>query len=218
MNFCYDTPVKLLSAHLVLLCLFLIVPHVKRLLSLFVLNRTTPPAPALPPRFPAHWVKWAGIAIKTFVIGFALYSHTTSSLQMQYTRGLKAPKPELFGIWEVEEFSHNGEVLPPLTTDPVRWRKVIIGSTARFQFRMMNDAPHAFAAEYKSKEKKIELTDNQDKSKTVLKFDRPDFEHLNLEGNYKGAPIAMKMKRIDETKMLLISRGFHWINELPMNR
>ena len=168
--------------------------------------------------FAAPWVKWAGIALKTLVIGFALYNHTSSSIQQQYTRGLKAPKPDLFGIWEVEEFSQNGEILPPLTTDTARWRKVIIGGTQRLQLRMMNDTPRGFAADYKTKEKTIEVTDNQDKSKSVFKFDRPDFEHLNLEGTFKGSAVAVKLKRVDETKLMLLSRGFHWISEVGMNR
>jgi hypothetical protein len=190
----------------------------KRLTNLFVLNRPVPPTRALPPMFPSRWVKWAGIALKTVVIGFALYNHTVSSIEQQYTRGLKAPKPDLYGIWEVEQFGRNGEILPPLTTDSFRWRKVIIGGTSRLSLRMMNDAPRAFVADYKSKEKTIELNDNQDKTKSVFKFDRPDFEHLTLEGTFKGDKVVAKMKRIDETKMMLLSRGFHWISELPMNR
>jgi hypothetical protein len=218
MNFCYDTPVKLLSSHLVLMCIFIIAPDLKRLAGFFVFNRPVPPAHDLLPMFPARWVKWASVALKTVVIGFALYNHTMSSIQQQYTRGLKAPKPDLFGIWEVEEFKRNGEALPPLTTDSIRWRKVIIGGTNRLTLRMMNDATRGFAADYKVKEKTIELTDNQDKAKSTFKFNRPDFEHLTVEGTFNGDTVAAKMRRVDETKMLLLSRGFHWISEVGMNR
>jgi hypothetical protein len=218
MNFCYDTPVKLLSSHLVMMCIFIIAPDLRRLTNLFVLNRTVLPTRPLVPMFSSRWVKWGGIALKTVVIGFALYNHSVSSIQQQYTRGLKAPKPDLFGIWEVEEFKRNGEVVPPLTTDLVRWRKVIIGGTNRLTLRMMNDTPRGFAADYKVKEKSIELTDNQDKAKSVLKFERPDFEHLTIEGDFKGDSIVAKLKRVDETKMMLLSRGFHWISEVGMNR
>ena len=114
--------------------------------------------------------------------------------------------------------SADGEVLPPLTTDSVRWRKVIIGGTNRLTLRMMNDATRGFAADYKFKEKTIELTDNQDKAKSTFKFNRPDFEHLTVEGTFNGDTVAAKMRRVDETKMLLLSRGFHWISEVGMNR
>ena len=32
------------------------------------------------------------------------------------------------------------------------------------------------------------------------------------------ADLAARLKRIDDSKFLLKSRGFHWINEFPFNR
>ena len=43
LNFCYDVPVKLYSSHLLAMALFIVAPHVPRLLDVLVLNR---PAPA----------------------------------------------------------------------------------------------------------------------------------------------------------------------------
>src|SRR5262249_19584227 len=34
------------------------------------------------------------------------------------------PEPQLYGLWEVEEFTLDGQVRPPLTTDADRWRQV----------------------------------------------------------------------------------------------
>jgi hypothetical protein len=216
MNFCYDVSVKLLSSHLVLMCIYFAAPDLKRLANMFVFNRPVMPAEDLART--SGWVKWAGIAMKTIVIGFAVYNHASSAIQQQYTRGLKTPKPDLYGIWEVDEFTRNGQVLPPLTTDPFRWRKVIIGGSARLQVRLMDDTPRAFKADYRIKQRAIELTDNQDNSKTTLTFERPDFDHMSIRGSYKGNDVAVKLRRIDENKFLLLNRGFHWINEVSLNR
>jgi hypothetical protein len=35
-----------------------------------------------------------------------------------------------------------------------------------------------------------------------------------LEGDGK----AIRLRQIDASKFLLLSRGFHWINEMPLNR
>jgi len=40
---------------------------------------------------------------------------------------------------------------------------------------------------------------------------------LSLEGRYDGANISANLRRQDDAPPLLISRGFHWINEFPFN-
>jgi hypothetical protein len=41
---------------------------------------------------------------------------------------------------------------------------------------------------------------------------------LNLEGSLDGKPIRLRCRRADESRFLLINRGFHWINERPFLR
>jgi hypothetical protein len=45
---------------------------------------------------------------------------------------------------------------------------------------------------------------------------RPDAEHVELRGELGGASLAMS--RVDTSHFLLLSRGFHWVNEFPLNR
>jgi hypothetical protein len=39
-----------------------------------------------------------------------------------------------------------------------------------------------------------------------------------LAGEIDGRPVRMELKREDETKMMLVSRGFHWRQDYPFNR
>ena len=48
LNFAYDVPVKLLSAHIVLMCLYLAMPDMRALFDFFVRNRAAAPAVAQP--------------------------------------------------------------------------------------------------------------------------------------------------------------------------
>jgi len=62
------------------------------------------------------------------------------------------------------------------------------------------------------------LVSNRTLLGSIFKFNRPDFEHLTAEGTFNSGTVVSKMRRVDETKMMLLSRGFHWIGEVGMNR
>ena len=51
-----------------------------------------------------------------------------------------------------------------------------------------------------------------------LTWSQPDPEHLIVEGSFRNATIHVRFKKIDESKFLLVSRGFNWIQEYPFNR
>ncbi len=48
LNLGYDVPRKILSIHLVLMCLFLLIPEFRRLGNVFIFNRATEPVPQVP--------------------------------------------------------------------------------------------------------------------------------------------------------------------------
>lgn len=41
---------------------------------------------------------------------------------------------------------------------------------------------------------------------------------LLLEGELDSHKVSAKLHRVNESEVLLTSRGFHWINEYPFNR
>ena len=50
----------------------------------------------------------------------------------------------LYGIYDVESFTSNGALLPPLLTDAKRWRTVIIERSGMASIRLMNDVVHDY--------------------------------------------------------------------------
>jgi hypothetical protein len=59
----------------------------------------------------------------------------------------------------------------------------------------------------------------QDKNwKAQLTFDRPAPDRLILQGQIDGHQIQAQLTQFDLSKYLLISRGFHWVQEHPFNR
>jgi hypothetical protein len=51
-----------------------------------------------------------------------------------------------------------------------------------------------------------------------LTFDRRDDRTLWLDGDMAGHRIRMSLRLFDHTKLLLLNRGFNWIEEYPFNR
>ena len=217
LNMTYDVPVKLFSFHLVLLSLFLILPDWPRLRNFFLLNRTVSPAPDRVTRSPRRSQVVLGLQLL-----FALYvtlSMAYGAKRSWFGFGGGAPKPPLYGIWNVDQMQIGDEVRPPLVTDERRWHRVIFDRPGRAVFQQMNDSLVVFAAKIDQESKTIELTKTDDKNwKATLSFARPAADRLTLNGPMDGNQMAMELRLVDREQFLVLNRGFHWVQERPFNR
>jgi hypothetical protein len=64
----------------------------------------------------------------------------------------------------------------------------------------------------------IAVTKGSDKSWGSLKDERTGTDALTLDGAMGGKRIHFRTRLLDRNKMLLVSRGFHWVQEYPFNR
>ncbi len=221
LNFCYDVPVKLYSVHLLAMAGFLLLPDLKRLADLFVFNRrvesaTIKPLFASPGRHRAVLVFRALFVLA--IAGLTLYR----SLQASRMYGDLMPKPPLHGIWEVNELAVDGVDRPPLLSDASRWRRVIFDYPEFMSIQLMGGADGKSRDYYQLRlnpEKgRMILTKPGDlKSRSVLAYRQPAPGILELEGRLDGKPMRARLQRLDESRIMLVSRGFHWINEYPFN-
>ncbi|HKG22593.1 MAG TPA: DoxX family protein, partial [Blastocatellia bacterium] len=215
---CYDVPVKLFSLHLLVVSIFLIAPDLKRLANIFIFNRAAE-AGTFPVFFERKWLNRGVLALQ---IVFGLYL-IGSSLHEGYKGsnlyGEGAPKPPLYGIWMVEEFSVDGQLRPPLLTDAPRWQRVIFQNPGALTIQPMSGPNQRF---------KLEL-DMENKTLSLGKQDDPDWKAgfsfevrapglITVEGEMEGHKTTASLARFDESKFLLRNRGFHWIQEYPFNR
>ena len=125
LNYCYDVPVKLLSTHLVLTAAFLMVPDLPWLTRVFLLGQRATPR-GVAPLARRRWLDRTAFGLRTLVVLTYLAVTFHTNLERSKLTGLAAPEPPLYGLWEVEEFSLNGEVRPPLTTDGDRWQRLAV--------------------------------------------------------------------------------------------
>lgn len=219
LNFCYDVPVKLYSTNLLLMAIFLMVPDLGRLANMLVLNRPTQPANIDWPSFNRRWMKLAIVAVKVLFVGYFVFSTVQRSLHGYRDFIVGGPKPPLYGLYEVEGFTRNGVELPPLTTDTTRWKRVIVQSPSTISIRMMDDSARGYSTTYDAAKNSITLAAASDKTKrNGFSYSWPDANHLVLTGALMNDTLAVKLRKVDPSKFLLVNRGFHWINERPFNR
>jgi hypothetical protein len=54
--------------------------------------------------------------------------------------------------------------------------------------------------------------------KSVFAYASLDSGRLALAGRWGNDSLQVRLRRLDLQRMPLLRRGFHWINEFPLNR
>jgi hypothetical protein len=218
LNFSYDVPVKLYSSHLLAMAVFLVLPDLRRLVDFFVLDRPVKPAGARP-LFQRRALHLGSLALRTvFIAGFAVMS-LFGAWQATKTRGSRAPKAPFYGIWNVEELEVDGQVRPPLITDGERWRRVVFDRPGTLAVLSMTDSRERLLMDLDAVKKTMTLSKADDPAwKAILSYEQPGPVDLSLAGTVNGRKVRARLRRTDESRFLLLNRGFHWINEYPFSR
>ncbi len=228
LNFCFDVPVKLFSTHLLLFMGALTARDGARLVNVLVLNRGAAPAPLAP-----HSLR--RIVIEALVLGVILWSFVGDELTQ--SGQLRADtKPPLYGLYEVEEVVQDGVIVPPLMTDATRWRQAIIDvgytrtetsfqQVTKLVVRTMDEKLVGYVAEIDVdhhamtlKTQAMTAMADKDPKSFALTYTEPAPGKLVVEGTLEGKAVKITLQRRDESSFFLLSRGFHWINEQPINR
>jgi hypothetical protein len=218
LNMTYDTPVKLFSFHLILLSLFLLAPDMQRLADFFFRNRVVAPS-TQPKLFGTRRANRIAIAVQ-LVFGIWMVSTAVYGAWGDWhTYGGGHPKSALYGIWNVDELSIDGQIRSPLLTDYDRLRRAIFDFPEAMAFQRMDDSFVRYGATVNVNDKTLALTKASDKNwKANFTFQRPAPDQLILDGEMDGHKTHMQMRLMDRNKFLLVNRGFHWIAEYPFNR
>jgi hypothetical protein len=204
LNFSYDVPVKLYSLLLLLMALFLLAPDLKRLAAFFLENR------AVRTR---KWVLVLRTLLVVWITAVTLYE--TSQRQRMMAAQIK-PSP-LIGLWTVGELVVDSVPRPPLLTDATRWQRVVFsdrgvltvqtGDGKRTRYRTTSNG---------SRELKLQRYRVADAGR--LAYLTPNASTLVLDGTVDGKRIHATLQKEETAPFLLLTRGFHWITDVPYNR
>lgn len=219
LNLSFDVPLKLFSSHLLAQALFLAAPDLRRLANLFLLNRATEPAPEPPlisrPRVRKIAQALVAVLFATYV-GYSLFD----AFKMSKTIGELAPKPPFYGVWTVDEMAIDGQVRPPLLTDPDRWRRVIFPYTDVLAVQTPEGAIKYYSLKLTPATRTFALSEDPGSKKKpdLLSYRETGPGRLEIAGTFQGRKVHATIHREEPSKFLLTSRGFRWINEHPLNQ
>ena len=218
LNMTYDVPVKLFAFHLILMSLFLLAPEASRLANVLILDRPAGPS-TQPPLARGRRGRRILFAAQLVFGAYLVFMNFQGARQSWYSYGGGAPKSPLYGIWNVEQMSIDGVTRSPLVTDYGRWRRLTFQTPTTMSFWRMDDTFVRYTTAIDMKTRTIALTSDADKNwKADLRFQQPDAERLIVDGAMDGHAVRMQLRLFDRNKFLLVSRGFHWIQESPFNR
>lgn len=217
-NMTYDVPVKLFAFHLVIMSMVLFAPDIPRLLDMFVFNRAVDEKPV--PRYGSSQKAQRGWAIAQVV--FAIWALGLSVYQGNkswHTFGGAAPKSVLYGVWDVDSMTIDGALRPPLTTDSARYSHVVFQNPTVAVFQKMDQSFDRFTVTLDSTNHSLAVKNVSDSALTgSLTYQRPSPTRLALDGTLGGKRVQLVMTQHDLNKFLLVSRGFNWVQEYPINR
>src|SRR5262249_39566994 len=112
-----------------------------------------------------------------------------------------------------------GQVQQLLVTQSTLWRRLVLQSPEFAAAQTMDDNFTRYAVAIDQAKNSITLTERGSKDPAAtFHFERPSTGQLILDGVLSGRPVHVKLNLLDREKLLLVSRGFHWVQEYPFNR
>jgi uncharacterized membrane protein YphA (DoxX/SURF4 family) len=205
LNYCYDVPVKLYSTHLFVMSLFLLLPDFKPMWEFFVRRRTAALEGVWVPRSERRALR---IARRTAFVLLCLLCVWVNVLGGYLGRNTPPPHAPLYGVWSVDSVTGwpDGNVPQRITLDDPYYAEL----------RTKTNEPKWYRVQYSEAQHNIRFTNLKDGA--LLQWDAPVAGKTEVHGNWKGVPVTLSMHRIDPDKYLLVSRGFHWVQERAFNR
>ncbi|MGW5387045.1 DoxX family protein [Nocardia sp. NPDC003963] len=219
LNMTFDVPVKILSFHLLVFSLLLLAPQTRRFADFFLFARRAEPAvqPALfTNRRAGRIAGFAEAAIGVWLVaGVAVLGWFS---WQDYGGG--APKPELYGLWEVTEFRIDGRPVPPLLTDETRWQRLIIEAEGAVTWQRMDGALVTAPAQTDGPAHTLTLTgppgpDAAPARIATFTYTRPEPGVLRLDGLLADRPVIVDLRATDPADFPLNGPRFHWVQDSP---
>lgn len=211
LNYSYDVSVKIYSTQLLLEAVVLVAPDVRRLLDVLLFD--------VRPLFRKQAFETTSLVVRTSLVAGFIAFVFYDVVETSKVAGLGQRSP-LRGVWEVNELTDNGVARPPLTTDATRWRRVVFDNPTNMSVFLMNDTRTRFNSKLDEKTHTLKLRNRENRSEVLtLTYARPSPRVLTLDGVVAGHAVHAKCDLSDAyEKPLLLTRGFHWVNEISVNR
>jgi hypothetical protein len=221
LNLGYDVPRKIYSVHLILMCVFLLLPDLRRLMDFFVLNREarlTPPEPMFKEK--DKLLNYGVVLLQVFIGVGAVVVCCNTAYQDSVTEAAMLPGPAR-GIWSVDQFQLDNVPRPPLLTDSQRWQHVVFDAPKILTIQGMDGGVKNYYMQLDSDGKSFNLWDTTHPSwRATLNITDVQPDRMTLSGQFGDQSVNASLQRADisnSQEFLLLNRGFHWVTEEPLH-
>jgi len=206
LNMTYDIGLKQISFHLILLSVFLIAPDFRRLCNFFFLNRE-----AIPSSAPS--ANRIALALGIYLIGAQAFVN----VKYWQTSGGGSSRSALYGIWNVNELSVDGQTRPAILNDYDRqWRRIIFDAPGTIAFQRTDDSIAHYGVSIDSYRNSLALTKGGSRNwNSSFAFERPADDQLILDGEMDSHHIRMRLRRVELDSFPLRSSSFRWVRPNP---
>jgi hypothetical protein len=212
LNMTYDVGLKLVSFHLIVLAVFLLVPDTTRLVDFFIRDRPAGRS-AEPPLMRTRRGNRLALAAQIAFGAYLLAMYTYINVSFREVAGSGAPKSPLYGIWNVEQLSIDGEVRPPQLNDyDRRWRRVIFDAPGEVVFQRTDDSFARYGAAMGPGDRTLALTKGGSRNWAAhFSITRPSSDRLVVDGEMDGYRIRMQLQQVPFDTLRLLNSTFRWV-------
>jgi uncharacterized membrane protein YphA (DoxX/SURF4 family) len=205
LNFCYDVPVKLYSTHLLLLSLYLLLPDIRPMWTFFVRRRDAQLTGVWLPRWERKPLRIAAHVLQGIVVFACAWAFVGGSYSQRQQPDTPSP---LRGVWAVDALEGwpGGDRPRMLVLDNNQFATAIWENGQRKLFLVRYD------------EGRHEIRFTKQEKDTLLHWDGADPHKEQLRGTWMGVPVVVSVHRTNPDVYPLLTRGFHWVQENPVNR
>jgi hypothetical protein len=220
-NFCFDVPVKIYAAHLLLISLVLLAPSVESLWAYFILHRPTLPVD--------RWTRPArrfGLRVETVVTAVVLLlvaGQGAFQLGQGYFKQQAsiAHPSQWVGQWHVASATLNGQAKPFLTGDGLPMTDIFVEPSGRTMLRDSATVLWRAGVRVDDKKHTVRIGSAFLDHPLVYAMAQPDPAHMVLTPTDKDAKTAsvLALTRVPlPSSYPLLERGFHFVNEWGLER
>ena len=211
-NLCYDIPVKLHAAHLLLFSVFIAAGDFKRIKQFFSGNATADYT--IPSFFSGSKQLLKKQYIKWGIVLFFIWVYLSDSI-FRYQLGMGATKTPLYGIYNLKSKTVNNNIIPVYYGDSTTWKQIIIDRPGYIKAQLANDSSIWYKVFVDTSGNFISIHSETDTGIIYRFHYHLENDFLNMKGRIKNDSTEFIFRRYDENKFILNSRGFHWMNEYP---
>ncbi|PYR79870.1 MAG: hypothetical protein DMF87_10220 [Acidobacteria bacterium] len=131
--------------------------------------------------------------------------------QWHAPEGPAHPRSALYGIWDIEELSIDGDVHPAVLNDyDRRWRRAIFDFPGRMAFQRTDDSLARYDVSIDEGERRLTLMKGAT-WKAPFTFERPADDQLILNGTMDGHAIRMRLSLVGLDAFPLLNSRFRWV-------